>query len=101
MMDLLEGVTLPALLDDMQGDLPSAVETFAVLRGVGDALGYAHAKGVHSRARLVGTISSRGLRDESARYVARVFAAASHHSSGRTPRLTRWPTRIRVTTSMG
>ena len=51
--ELLEGVTLRALLDDMQGDLPSAAETFAVLRGVGDALEYAHAKGaVHCDIRL-------------------------------------------------
>ena len=51
--ELLEGVTLRALLDDMQGDLPSTAETFAVLRGVGDALEYAHAKGaVHCDIRL-------------------------------------------------
>jgi serine/threonine protein kinase len=50
--ELLEGVSLRALLDDMQGDLPSAAETFAVLRGVGDALEYAHAKGaVHGDIR--------------------------------------------------
>ena len=51
--ELLEGVTLRALLDDMKGTLPSAAEAFAVLRGVGDALEYAHAKGaVHGDIRL-------------------------------------------------
>lgn len=50
--ELLEGVTLRALLDDMKGTLPTAAETFAVLRGVGDALEYAHAKGaVHGDLR--------------------------------------------------
>jgi serine/threonine protein kinase len=50
--ELLEGVSLRALLDDMQGDLPSSAETSAVLRGVGDALVYAHAKGaVHGDLR--------------------------------------------------
>jgi serine/threonine protein kinase len=51
--ELLEGITLRALLDDMQGDLPSVAETFAVLRGAGDALEYAHGKGaIHSDIRL-------------------------------------------------
>ena len=51
--ELLDGVRLRALLDDMKGNLPSAAETFAVLRGVGDALEYAHAKGaVHGDIRL-------------------------------------------------
>jgi serine/threonine protein kinase len=50
--ELIEGVTLRALLDDMKGTLPSAAEAFAVLRGVGDALEYAHAKGaVHGDIR--------------------------------------------------
>ena len=43
-MELLEGMSLRALLD-MRSVLPSDTETFAVLRGVGDALKYAHAKG--------------------------------------------------------
>jgi serine/threonine protein kinase len=51
--ELLEGITLRALLDDMQGDLPSVAETFAVLRGAGDALEYAHAKSaIHCDIRL-------------------------------------------------
>lgn len=50
--ELLEGVTLRALLDDLKGTLPTTAETFAVLRGVGDALEYAHGKGaVHGDIR--------------------------------------------------
>ena len=44
-MEMLDGVSLRALLDDLQGALPSKAEALAVLRGVGDALKYAHAKG--------------------------------------------------------
>lgn len=45
-VDLLEGATLRALLDGMRPELPSAADAFSVLRGVGDALEYAHSKGV-------------------------------------------------------
>jgi len=43
--ELLEGVTLRAFLDATPNELPSEEETLAVLRGVGDALAYAHGKG--------------------------------------------------------
>lgn len=45
-VDLLEGASLRTLLDRMHPELPSAADAFAVLRGVGDALEYAHTKGV-------------------------------------------------------
>jgi serine/threonine protein kinase len=45
-MELLEGVTLRSILDDPSSPEPvSEAEIFAVLRAVGDALKYAHAKG--------------------------------------------------------
>ena len=45
-MELLDGVTLRSILDDPSSPEPvSETETFAVLRAVGDALKYAHAKG--------------------------------------------------------
>jgi serine/threonine protein kinase len=43
-MELLEGMSLRSLLET-RSELTSDTETFAVLRGVGDALTYAHAKG--------------------------------------------------------
>jgi eukaryotic-like serine/threonine-protein kinase len=43
-MELLEGMSLRALLE-ARSEPPSDTETSAVLRGVGDALKYAHAKG--------------------------------------------------------
>ena len=61
-MDLLFGVSLRSVLDDAPGELLSDEETFAVIRGVGDALKYGHAKGaVHG-----------GIRPE------KVFITANH-----------------------
>jgi serine/threonine protein kinase len=42
----LEGGTLRTILDDVAPEVPSEEETFGVLSGIGDALKYAHAKGV-------------------------------------------------------
>ena len=42
----LEGGTLRTILDEVAPDVPSEAETFGVLSGIGDALKYAHAKGV-------------------------------------------------------
>jgi serine/threonine protein kinase len=44
-MDLLEGVSLRTLLDEQPAELLPEAEALAVLRGVGDALKYAHSKG--------------------------------------------------------
>lgn len=44
--ELLAGVSLRSILDESPHELLSADEACAVLRGVGDALKYAHAKGV-------------------------------------------------------
>jgi hypothetical protein len=43
-MELLEGKSLRLILDEASPDLLSRDESFALLRGVGDALNYAHAK---------------------------------------------------------
>jgi serine/threonine protein kinase len=45
-MELLDGATLRALLDATPLEARPEADTFAVLRGVGDALKYAHANGV-------------------------------------------------------
>ena len=51
--ELLDGVSLRAVLDEPPRELPSQAETLAVLRGVGDALKYAHAKGaIHGDIQL-------------------------------------------------
>jgi serine/threonine protein kinase len=42
----LEGGTLRTILDEVAPEVPSEEETFGVLSGIGDALKYAHAKGV-------------------------------------------------------
>jgi serine/threonine protein kinase len=42
----LEGGTLRTILDEVAPDVPPEEETFSVLSGIGDALKYAHAKGV-------------------------------------------------------
>ncbi len=42
----LEGGTLRTILDDVAPESPSEEEAFSVLSGIGDALKYAHAKGV-------------------------------------------------------
>ena len=42
----LEGGTLRTILDEVAPEVPSEEETFGVLAGIGDALKYAHAKGV-------------------------------------------------------
>ncbi|HLF11989.1 MAG TPA: serine/threonine-protein kinase, partial [Gammaproteobacteria bacterium] len=44
-MELLEGASLRLILDEASPELLSQEESFAVLRGVGDALKYAHVKG--------------------------------------------------------
>jgi serine/threonine protein kinase len=44
--ELLQGVSLRVILADSPEELPSEKEVLAVLRGVGDAVKYAHAKGV-------------------------------------------------------
>jgi serine/threonine protein kinase len=51
-MELLEGASLRFILDENSPELLSHEEAFAVLRGVGDALKYAHAKGaIHGEIR--------------------------------------------------
>ena len=51
--ELLDGVSLRAVLDEPRSEQPSEAETLAVLRGVGDALKYAHAKGtIHGDIQL-------------------------------------------------
>ncbi|HEX6999939.1 MAG TPA: protein kinase [Gammaproteobacteria bacterium] len=45
-MELLEGATLRSIIDATPGELLPEAEIFAVLRAVGDALQFAHAKGV-------------------------------------------------------
>jgi protein tyrosine kinase/Calx-beta domain-containing protein len=42
----LEGGTLRTILDEVAPEVPSEEETFGVISGIGDALKYAHAKGV-------------------------------------------------------
>ncbi len=42
----VEGGTLRTILDEVAPDVPPEEETFSVLSGIGDALRYAHAKGV-------------------------------------------------------
>jgi serine/threonine protein kinase len=44
-MEWLEGDTLRSLLDENRAEPPSETEAFSIVRGVGDALKYAHAKG--------------------------------------------------------
>jgi hypothetical protein len=44
-MELLDGVSLRSILDETPSELLSESEALAVLRAVGDALKYAHAKG--------------------------------------------------------
>jgi serine/threonine protein kinase len=51
-MELLEGASLRFILDENSPELLSHEEAFAVLRGVGDALKYAHAKSaIHGEIR--------------------------------------------------
>ncbi|HEY8519675.1 MAG TPA: protein kinase [Gammaproteobacteria bacterium] len=45
-MELLDGATLRSIIDATPGELLAEDETLAVLRAVGDALQFAHAKGV-------------------------------------------------------
>jgi len=57
----LEGGTLRTILDEVAPEVPPEEETFSVLAGIGDALKYAHAKGVvHGDIRPENVFVTRG-----------------------------------------